>query len=985
MSDDRTQHSTGGSSGNDDPADKTRTSVQSKKVQVRMSSGKIYGPYGRDEIISFIHAKKLKGQEEILFDGETLWRPISSDVEFFDAFQDVLVGRSPRLDKIKTKIAAETKVLRPEENPEAGGITRTQLVKELTKVLADPSPATPAAPAPTPHEARTALLPTASPELPPPQVPAPKSPRKFSAKPLYFVMGLGILVAIFLLIPTPQKARDFSQLKDLKFQNRLLYSKSLQFMVEGLTVKIPALPAKIEKSDELDLPQGFGANIWAQDVIALSKLNDASVRQRAAYWARWAWNLQWLGEVLRLFDPPLGEHVRGAGFEMFAELDRRKVLSASQREIFLAVPAIFEGKWAVAQNKLQGIQESEMAQWLAELCSWMAFWERGGTGEVYRSPIGQYSSLNFDVPARIRRALVDRDPQILQYVQTLAVEDPLDFSLWFNLSEYAWRLSKDNIQLANRFFIIGLPTVALVPASFQKIYWSQFKDFLLVFGRKSSSDRVAHNVELLQGPGLADASDQQKKFLDLGQEALNFEAIAQDIMDRAQRDDLTALDMASLRAMAFVAPAGAKLLVEAGHYLAFDRYYSKAKVLFELATRLDKNLASAWGGLMWTEAGLYRFDKAQTALERMGTIKTELSESTKYRGLLQSFGREFENAEQSFKEYARSSPADAWGHYFRALLQEKMDNSLECAKSANLARIHAQGLLKKRALLLLYRCKILARLEVRATLEDLKKLRVQEPSSIPLALELIEGLMNADAMPEAQQSAEDAVVKFPRSYELRLKMGQVHERRRNYDLAVGFYNDAKKDRPDSAEASILIARIMEREGKLTEAAQNLETAARVDPAYPEVYLLAARTYEKLGRFPEAARLYTQEIEERPAVLSSFIEAAEFMLKINAPQEVPKIFQKFNEDYQGDARVLTRLAQAYFAMKDIDNARQTAALAFKQNPLNSEANRILAFIYDGQGQYEMAKRHFESYLQSLPQASDADEIRAKISVPPYVIR
>jgi hypothetical protein len=68
------------------------TQVRSRKIQVRMPSGKIYGPYQRAEILAFIQARKIAGEESILIEGTQDWKPITSDPEFFDALKDSIFG-----------------------------------------------------------------------------------------------------------------------------------------------------------------------------------------------------------------------------------------------------------------------------------------------------------------------------------------------------------------------------------------------------------------------------------------------------------------------------------------------------------------------------------------------------------------------------------------------------------------------------------------------------------------------------------------------------------------------------------------------------------------------------------------------------------------------------------------------------------------------------------------------------------------------------
>ncbi len=259
----------------------------------------------------------------------------------------------------------------------------------------------------------------------------------------------------------------------------------------------------------------------------------------------------------------------------------------------------------------------------------------------------------------------------------------------------------------------------------------------------------------------------------------------------------------------------------------------------------------------------------------------------------------------------------------------------------------------------------------------------RDSENIPLVLTLIDAHANSeDGMAEATQVARDSLEKFPRSFDLRMKLGELYQKRRDYDRAVAFYQRAKRDRPDSAEPSIRIGQVFDGQKKYLEAAQNFEIASRIDPSYPEVWLFAARSYANAGRDKDASLMYAREIEERPAVIGTFLEAAEFLLKVNAPQEVPALFRKFKDDFQDDPRVLTRLAQAYLALQDYDNAQNTAATALARGPGFPEPNRVLGYVYEQQAQYEMAARYFEKYLELLPQAADADQIRSKLNNPPY---
>ena len=80
--------------------------------------------------------------------------------------------------------------------------------------------------------------------------------------------------------------------------------------------------------------------------------------------------------------------------------------------------------------------------------------------------------------------------------------------------------------------------------------------------------------------------------------------------------------------------------------------------------------------------------------------------------------------------------------------------------------------------------------------------------------------------------------------------------------------------------------------------------------------------------------------------------------------------------------MVRLAQAYWAMQDLDNSEKMAKLALQRNNKLAEPYRILGRIYDRGGQYQLAKDNFEKYLLLLPQAADAEAIREKLNLSPY---
>jgi len=963
---------------------KATTISSQRRVQIQMSSGKIYGPYLRTEIDSFIRAKKVNGEELILFEGETAWRPISSDTEFYDVLQEVLFNvKAPGAKSIgvadhkgvgsddKTRVSGQLPVQPEGKKASRRSAARREASEKFGRpidleTLPSPSPS-------PPHRAHPSDL---SPTPPVIVSPSQTHPRR---RLLAVITALLILlVAIYL---QDQRTSDpESRVVGMRLSGGLLYGKPLALLMDGVEVTVPALPSSLEPANDWKFPNRFGALTWGQDLKDLMKVDSAQVKATTAHWARWAWSLLWMGSTLQGLRSEEGQSLFRSGEAIYRDLAERKLLSGEVTALFEGTIAFTKGEWSIAQTQFQKAPSFEIGRWLAEESSWMSFWAAGGRGQML-SPGGEYQTSWLELTSKLRSSFVDRDSRVATLLPQIASEDPFNYHLWFVSAQANWRLASDRVQVAQKFFVTGLATLSLYPVSVQAVYWEQFAEFLSAFGRQATTERALGNRNLIRR-GDVDSPQLRGEWWDFGQEGLDLNVLAQDVLTRLAAGVVIPSDLAQLQVLGFVLPAGSVALTSAAYHWAFEGNWSRAVNLFERALKVDSKNSLALGGLVWSYASQYRFDEALHAYDQLKALALETPEADKFMSLVQMIARESDNARNGFQGYLKTVPNDGWGHYFFALYHLEQGKNVECLRSSAFAKNHAEGELRFRADLLFYRCRVLAGVDVSGALADLKKMTDRDPDSIPLQIELITAQDNAGLRSDAIQTAREVLGRFPRSYELRVKLGELYQKNRNEDLAVAFFQSASRDRPDSAEGWVRIARIFETQRKWKDAAENYFTAAQAESTYPEVWLMAARAYVKAGNLEDATRMYRREIEERPTVVTSFIEAAEFMLQINAPQEVPKIFQLFKEDFQGDARVLTRLSQAYLAMGELDQARNAAGNAAATDPTLPEPQRILGLIFDKQGMLDPARKAFERYLTLLPQADDANLIRQKLSQPPY---
>ncbi len=989
---------------------KTSTALDSRKIKIKSSSGKVYGPFERKAVFGFIVEKKLTGDEKILVEGEADWKEIVSDLDFFDLFQKVQSGQvtqiQPELsEKIATQVKQEKKptksvertipktaVMPPGSNPPERNeiITSRPPTRDPSKKISKPNSDLPDNQTKNQKQGPMTKIPIS--ENLPWNIPTNgQMPEKEKQKPrpivLVSILAL-VFVGFYLFFQNPSVSLSTPRILG-GFKTPTLYGSALKILLEGTEFRVPAFPEKISPSGSDALPPGLTAQVWVKELLALSEDKDPAQRVTTGYWARWAWSLFWLGATIESFDRSLGQ--------LFIENSRAIVKELKKRKIEFPQLAMFEvsemarlGNWQRALEILgpEKEKETELVSFLREELSWQKFWTDGAKGEIYFSAIYKnYSDSSLDFPSQIRRAFVTRNYEVFQtWVTQFAAENPFDPALWFVTAEMNWRLKPEGAQLSNGLFLTGLATVALIPKSFQWVYWSEYQSFLKTFGRQGFANKVATNFNAVFESDV-NSSYEKKSFFDLNDPDFQFGQLGQEVFVKSRKGILDVRDMATLAVVGMTLPEGNDYLNAAAQHLALTRKWKEAERFFTYMTNRKSSDLRGWGGLAWVAAQRYSFDNAiryHDELVKRSTSagENQASEIAKYLGVIQSVGREYEEAEKNLNQAIRLNPTDGWAHYFLAEHYERIEKYLPCLKAANLGRVNGVGEVAFRSELLILKCRILARVDIRGALKILSEKALASPNNIELKLAYADALAASEQVSEAIRYIGEQKDLFPRSFELRMKLGDLAVKKKDFTFAIFAYNRALKDNPTNPEASYKIGKIFYDQSNWIESARNFEIAAGYDSDFPEIWLWVARAYQKAGQDTKALEAYQKEIEIRPAVLSTFLEIAEFLLVKNAPQEVPKLFQKFSSDFQDDPRVLTRLAQAYLGMQDYENAQSFAATVLTQNPNIAEAHRVLGFVYENMAYFDKAKFHFNKYLSLIPQAADAAQIRSRISRAPY---
>ncbi len=984
-----------------------KTRFVEKKLQVQMPSGKIYGPYARLEVLTFIQKKKIRGEEKILLEGETSWRPIASDTEFYDAILVVLSGKNLNLDahirdssafidskeKPKhSKSGTRTEQLDRQEDPEFSEKTR------ITNSPLKTNPARDSSANSFPEGPEDFLAPAAFGEVPGFNLPPPlkgNASNKKSREPkkatnfLKTALIIALLVmGSMLLLKKSKPKRPVQNTAPSSLEHALQvtsapnYTRILRNQLGKLSIESMTLPVGVQKSEgwNHEVPEYTLNGIKLISKIKKSlelKVSDESLK--SSFWVQLSSDFQLLGIRVQVVDIKLGQKIESIGKKIQKDLDEKKLISADEKILIDAYRAHSLGDWLRVET-LAKQSTQPILKWLLEDSLWWSSW---GNKEKNPLPFPKYLEKDpeLDISTRIRQAFRAKDSNILGWLQHLANVEPASPLLWLSSAELSWRNSKTvQVQSTYRDFTIGIGSLVLYPPSIQLAYWGEFSEFLKNFARVETHSRALKNIELLSKGGIGSAP--KGAWWDLEDPGLLAREIADDILAKSKHETLSDRDRAALMVLGSSLVEGTPYLFVVGQHLALAQKWNEAEKLFRQMIALAPQEEDGYFGLVWSLAEQFRFVEAEDAFDEMVSRTKDAKFYLRTEGLLHYLGRDYEEAHRLLSEAIDRNPNDSWAHYFKASAFEVTKDYYKCVQAGNLANLHAKGELSLFVESLLAKCQVYGSIGTQKTLGKLGDLVDRHPQDVHLRVLLVELLQYSSLPQDALERVNEGLEKLPYSPDMHIAAGDLLFARSNYPKALEYYTAAARLDPNSADGWIKIAKVMEQEQKYLLAAQNYVSASKAQPDYPEIYLFAARAFDKAGKVDEAAKYYSEEIEYRPESIAPFVEAAEFLLKNNAPQKVPELYQQFKGGYENDPRALIRLAQAYFVMGDVDSAKSYASRAVAQAQDDPQMNLKLAVILDGAGEYGLAKRYYFKYLELSPAASDADSLREKLGRPPY---
>ncbi len=203
------------------------------------------------------------------------------------------------------------------------------------------------------------------------------------------------------------------------------------------------------------------------------------------------------------------------------------------------------------------------------------------------------------------------------------------------------------------------------------------------------------------------------------------------------------------------------------------------------------------------------------------------------------------------------------------------------------------------------------------------------------------------------------------------RLTQGEERADHLSKAVGYYADATRLSPNSAQLFNEWAQTYHVLGDLDRAEEIYGRSLILDDEFEKTYVYLADLYEAQGKEDEAINAYERAIEIKPESLQAYLLLAQLYIKSEMWNEAAQIYQRAIEVNPGAADAYSGLGYVYSQVGDLEPALAAYLAAVELRPRSFNERKNLAILYQQMGRTDDAVREGTRALDLAP----ADQIPA----------
>ena len=186
------------------------------------------------------------------------------------------------------------------------------------------------------------------------------------------------------------------------------------------------------------------------------------------------------------------------------------------------------------------------------------------------------------------------------------------------------------------------------------------------------------------------------------------------------------------------------------------------------------------------------------------------------------------------------------------------------------------------------------------------------------------------------------------------QQGNEEYRRRDYDLALDYYQQAVRYVPEFSEARFKSALIMNKLGDYENAKSTLHKNLEIDPQHLQSYKLLGDVYSRLGDLENALVWYGNAVKINSkydkayyALGKTYINLGKFAEAESELKNAINVNPEYSKAYES-------LGFIYSSREEYKSAADQYLLAVKFNPKSFDAYSRLASAYNAQGMFSQAR-------------------------------
>ncbi len=251
------------------------------------------------------------------------------------------------------------------------------------------------------------------------------------------------------------------------------------------------------------------------------------------------------------------------------------------------------------------------------------------------------------------------------------------------------------------------------------------------------------------------------------------------------------------------------------------------------------------------------------------------------------------------------------------------------------------------------------------------------PAAIIYRVALAEVLMQDEKLKQAADVAKQAVNLDPNDKKALIVLGKIYQVEGVSRDALENYLKAAVLDPSDADPIYFSGQVYLEVGKFSEAIAQFQRVLKVNPRYPRAHAALGRALLRQGNYKEALAEANYERNLNPDLAEAYLLAGEAFYQMRQYTNCAAEYQKAVAKKASGALVLVQMARCYRLSGAIESAQSLLRQAQALESGNPEIYKEQGAIFHQRAMADEALAAYDTYLRLVPNAADKEEIEARI--------